>query len=143
MLATKNPFCCPPFSSIPDSLANQNLPPGFSKLKSAIPKKQRLWRIHSDGGTGSSNIQIPGMPLAVVPTPVCSEQCWEWQLGSLGLGCDSSCISAALHLLLILFLLLFLLPVFFLDLALQPSQAFCDFPISFLFKSSHTVNYSD
>ena len=33
--------------------------------------------------------------------------------------------------------------IFFLDLALQPSQSFCDFPIFFLLKSSHRVNYTD
>lgn len=46
LLATKKSFCYLPFPSLPDGLAIHTVPPGFSKLEPAIPKKeQRRWRI--------------------------------------------------------------------------------------------------
>ena len=66
---------------------------GFQSWNQLFQKKQRGRRIHFDGSIGSSNIQPPRMPSAVVPTPTSNDQGCQWQLSTLGLECDSSCIS--------------------------------------------------
>lgn len=102
LLATKKSFCYLPFPSLPDGLAIHTLPPGFSKLEPAIPKKeQRRWRIQF----WWKHWQPPMLPpfwwqhpapkdaISCGTHSYINDQCCQWQLSRLGLGCDSSCIS--------------------------------------------------